>query len=77
MNVSGLLEGKTAIVTGGTRGIGYEIVKNEDREYRYEGEDRDKSGSKDRDEARSEEADEDRSLEGTKAGSEIPMCPWG
>ena len=27
MNVSGLLEGKTAIVTGGTRGIGYEIVK--------------------------------------------------
>ena len=27
MNVSGMLEGKTAIVTGGTRGIGYEIVK--------------------------------------------------
>ena len=27
MNVSGLLEGKTAVVTGGTRGIGYEIVK--------------------------------------------------
>ena len=27
MNVSGMLEGKTAIVTGGTRGIGFEIVK--------------------------------------------------
>lgn len=27
MKVSGMLEGKTAIVTGGTRGIGYEIVK--------------------------------------------------
>ena len=27
MNVSGMLEGKAAIVTGGTRGIGYEIVK--------------------------------------------------
>lgn len=27
MNVSGMLEGKTAVVTGGTRGIGYEIVK--------------------------------------------------
>ena len=27
MNISGMLEGKTAIVTGGTRGIGGEIVK--------------------------------------------------
>lgn len=27
MNISGMLEAKTAIVTGGTRGIGYEIVK--------------------------------------------------
>lgn len=27
MNISGMLEGKTAIVTGGTRGIGFEIVK--------------------------------------------------
>lgn len=27
MNVAGMLEGKTAVVTGGTRGIGFEIVK--------------------------------------------------
>ena len=27
MNVAGMLEGKTAIVTGGTRGIGFSIVK--------------------------------------------------
>lgn len=27
MNVAGMLEGKTAVVTGGTRGIGYEIVR--------------------------------------------------
>ena len=27
MKIAGMLEGKTAIVTGGTRGIGYEIVK--------------------------------------------------
>ena len=26
MNVTGMLEGKTAIVTGGTRGIGFSIV---------------------------------------------------
>ena len=27
MNVTGMLEGKTAVVTGGTRGIGFEIVR--------------------------------------------------
>lgn len=27
MNITGMLEGKTAVVTGGTRGIGFEIVR--------------------------------------------------